>query len=204
MQFEDPQDLATAYLILRHLYDGDVIDWPVPDDHPLRHVFAGLEAQGYIARWDRIWPLHDRYRLTDQGIAAIEAVYRPAGAQAIYHAVRGRNLSAAQRRAYLVQQGYDPVLWPLLHDPATHWSAWRDDRGDYYDWFWEDHLPYRHRRSPGYVPDPADVNPAVIVPASQLQGRGALPYLVDLDREAAASGADLPGAGQASSDHDVS
>src|ERR1041384_8053051 len=114
MEFADPQDLSTAYLILRHLYDGDVIEWPIADDHPLKHVFTGLEAQGYIARWDRTWPKHDRYRLTDKGIAMIESVYRPTGAEAIYNAVRQRNLGPAQRRAYLQEQGYDPMLWPLL------------------------------------------------------------------------------------------
>jgi len=71
MPFADPRAAATAYLILRHLYDGDIIDWPSPDDHPLREVFAQLEAQGYVARWDRVWPLHDRYRLlTEKGTLA--------------------------------------------------------------------------------------------------------------------------------------
>ena len=84
MQFADPRATATAYLILRHLYDGDIIEWPIPDDHPLREIFMQLEAQGYVARWDRVWPLHDRYRLTEKGISSIEAVYRPAGADAFF------------------------------------------------------------------------------------------------------------------------
>jgi hypothetical protein len=210
MEFADPQDKATAYLILRHLYDGDVIEWPIADDHPLRHVFAALEAQGHVARWDRMWPRHDRYRLTDLGIATIEAVYRPAGAEAVYQGLRSRNLAAAQRRAYLVDQGYDPVLWPLLHDPTTHWELWRNDRGRYHDWFWEDQLPYRRRHSApaqGYVDtsstgvdlddDDDDTDEAVA------QRRGAGAYVVDLDREATAESASNL-AGPAAADLDVS
>ena len=200
MQFEDPQDRSTAYLILRHLYDGDVIEWPIAEDHPLRHVFAALEAQGYVARWDRVWPLRDRYRLTDQGIAAIEAVYRPASAEDVYNDVRGRKLGASQRRTYLVQRGYDPVLWPLLHDPMTRWDTWPYDRGGYHDWFWEDQLPHHHRDpgSPGYVRDPDVLDPDVHASS----GRAAVPYVVDLDRDAVAGSA--AGLGVASLDDDVS
>jgi hypothetical protein len=100
MLFADPQASSTAYLVLRHLYDGDIIEWPIADDHPLRHVFAGLEAQGHIARWDRVWPLHDRYRLTEKGIATIEAVYHPAGAEAFWDDLRRRNLIPLDRRRY--------------------------------------------------------------------------------------------------------
>jgi hypothetical protein len=210
MQFEDPQDLSTAYLVLRHLYDGDVIEWPIADDHPLRNVFAALEAQGYIARWDRTWPRHDRYRLTDKGIATIEGVYRPTGAEAIYSDVRSQNLSAAQRRAYLVQQGYDPVLWPLLHDPSTHWDTYRQDRSRYHDWFWEDRLPYRRRR--GYsstsegddpdldVGDDGDDDDQQQPPPAQR----VVPYVVDLDREASAGSASDLGTAPAAADYDVS
>src|SRR5215218_2790541 len=124
MQFADPQQLSAAYLVLRHLYDGDVIEWPIGEDHPLHPVFVALEAQGYVARWDRVWPLHDRYRLTERGIAAIEAVYRPAGAEAFFDELRGQNLNPAGRRAYLQARQLDPVLWPLLRDPSTHWSTY--------------------------------------------------------------------------------
>ncbi|TMQ14639.1 MAG: hypothetical protein E6J90_26640 [Deltaproteobacteria bacterium] len=207
MEFADPQDKATAYLILRHLYDGDVIEWPIADDHPLRHVFAALEAQGYIARWDRMWPRHDRYRLTDQGIAAIEAVYRPAGAEAVYHDLRHRNPSVAQRRAYLVQRGYDPLLWPLLHDPTTHWELWRNDHGRYYDWFWEDQLPYRHRRSApvqGYVASGVDDDiDDTDDTADQRRQQAGGAYVVDLDREASAGSASNL-AEPAAADYDVS
>src|SRR5678809_328190 len=111
MQFADPRATATAYLVLRHLYDGDIIEWPIADDHPLHAVFAGLEAQGYVARWDRIWPLSDRYRPTDKGIATIEGVYRPAGAEAFCADLRRRNRAAPERRAYLQSRGLDPFLW---------------------------------------------------------------------------------------------
>lgn len=146
MQFADPRATATAYLILRHLYDGDVIEWPVPDDHPLRQVFLQLEAQGYVARWDRVWPLHDRYRLTERGIAAIEAVYRPAGADAFFEDLRRRNLSPADRRAYLQSQGLNPALWPLLHDPSTHWSTFHQVGARYHAYVWEDMQPPKRVR----------------------------------------------------------
>lgn len=138
--------MATAYLILRHLYDGDVIEWPAPDDHPLRGVFQQLEAEGYVARWDRIWPLRDRYRLTDKGIAAIEAVYRPAGAEAFFEDLRRRNLAPQDRRAYLQAQGLNPALWPLLHDPSTHWSTFGDLGARYHSYVWEDMQPPKRLR----------------------------------------------------------
>src|SRR5688572_4070008 len=99
MQFADPQELSTAYLILRHIYDGDVIEWPIADDHPLARIFAALEQQGYVARWDRTWPRRDRYRLTEKGISTIEAVYRPAGAEVVWNDLRAKGLGAAERRA---------------------------------------------------------------------------------------------------------
>lgn len=152
MQFADPQQLATAYLVLRHLYDGDVIEWPIGDDHPLRPIFEALEQQGYVARWDRMWPRRDRYRLTDRGIATIEAVYRPTGAESVWNDLRGRNLTPPDRRAYLQQQGLDPMLWPLLHDPSTHWDTYRTDGGLYWDYVWEDQRPMRRRRAVAPVP----------------------------------------------------
>lgn len=176
MIFADPRATATAYLILRHLYDGDVIDWPVPDDDPHRETFAALEAQGYVARWDRVWPLHDRYRLTDKGIAAIEAVYRPAGAEAFFDDLRRRNLSAADRRAHLQAHGLNPALWPLLHDPSTHWSTFTTVGGPYHAYVWEDHQPPKRRRPPGGTP--AKVHH--VGPSTPHQDRM---FLYDLDRE---------------------
>jgi len=146
MPLTDPSSRAVGYLVLRHLYDGDVIEWPIEDDHPLCHVFAELEAQGLIARWDRIWPLQDRYRLTENGIAAIEAVYRPEGAEAFYNELRQRNLNPQDRRAFIASRGLDPILWPVLHDPWTHWSTFQELGAPYYTYVWEDQKPLRRTR----------------------------------------------------------
>lgn len=184
MEFADPRAAATAYLILRHLYDGDVIDWPIPEGDAHREVFAQLEAQGYIARWDRIWPLQDRYRLTDKGIAAIEAVYRPAGAEAFFDDLRRRNLNAEGRRAHLQAHGLNPALWPLLHDPSTHWSTFVASGGSYHHYIWEDRQPPKRRRPPavkggggggGRVPHVHD--------DFHERARMQRVHLVDLDRE---------------------
>ncbi|HEX4422506.1 MAG TPA: hypothetical protein VH165_31545 [Kofleriaceae bacterium] len=194
MQFEDPQEQSTAYLILRHIYDGDVIEWPIADDHPLRHIFVAMEQQGYVARWDRVWPLHDRYRLTDKGIAAIEAVYKPGEAEAVMNDLRSQNLGPVQRRAYLSSRGYNPGLWPLLHDPSSSWDNYGYGYGHsrYHDWFWEDQQPYRYRRSGAYTPD-ADVPDLQVPDDPQPQQTS----VVDLDREAQSSA-------PASGDYDVS
>lgn len=189
MQFADPQQLSTAYLILRHLYDGDIIEWPVADDHPRHAVFAALETQGYVARWDRTWPRRDRYRLTETGIAAIEAAYKPAGAGLVFEELRRRNLPPEDRRSYLRSLGYEPTLWALLHDPSTRWDSYDDDGGDYQDYIWEDVHPRRHGGSLGPTYD-------------DNRDRGTVPpYVVDLDREANSSG-DAVGVPQA--DYDVS
>jgi hypothetical protein len=198
LQFADPQALSTAYLVLRHLYDGDVIDWPVEDSHPLRQIFADLEAQGYVARWDRIWPLHDRYRLTDLGIATIEAQYRPAQADQVFNDLQGMNLKPYDRRAYLQSAGYDPVLWPILHDHSTHWSSYYGSgyRSSYYNYLWEDDEPsYRTRHHhPNLYVDQRVPDEALIPQPG--------PHVVDLDREAAAGG--VAGGVLAGHDLDVS
>ena len=180
MQFAAPEDRAQAYLILRHLYDGDVIEWPIADDHPLRAIFESLEQQGEIARWDRTWPRHDRYRLTERGIATIEAVYRPAGADAIWNTLRTRNLPPRQRRSYLEDQGYDPLIWALLHDPSTHWDAYRTDHSRYVDYLWEN-----DRRRSREEADEAD-RVAVLDPHAPK--KVVAPYVVDLDTEAQTDG----------------
>ena len=199
MQFADSQATSTAFLILRHLYDGDVIEWPIGDDHPQREIFEGLEAQGYVARWDRIWPLHDRYRLTERGIATIEAVYKPAGADAFFDEMRQQNLSPANRRAYLTSRRLDPMLWPLLHDPSTHWSNFGTVRPRYLSYIWEDQQPARRRRPPAgrgpRVVDPHDPNQHGVVLMPQRD-----PQLVDLDREAQDAGEAVA----ATADYDVS
>lgn len=184
MQFADPRATATAYLILRHLYDGDVIEWPVPDDSPHRDIFTRLEADAYVARWDRIWPLHDRYRLTEKGIALIESVYRPAGSEAFFDDLRRRSLSPEGRRSHLTAHGLNPALWPLLHDPSAHWSTFFELGAGYHTYVWEDRQP-----------------PKRVRPSKQRKGRGGggariahhhphdhvghrAAHLVDLDRQA--------------------
>ena len=210
MQLADPQMVPVAYLILRQLYDGDVIDWPIPDDHALHALFSELEAQGYVARWDRMWPRHDRYRLTDLGIATIEAVYRPATSEALWFELRALALAPAARRAWLVRRGLDPRLWPVVHDPTTHWDSWADDHGLYYGWLWEDEQPYRRRRPlvtttaaatddddpDGVELEDDDDDDELASPAVR-----AVAHVVDLDREAGLDG-DAPE--PASADYEVS
>ena len=205
MQFADPRAAATAYLVLRHLYDGDIIEWPIPDDHPLREVFVQLEAQGYVARWDRVWPLHDRYRLTEKGIATIEAVYRPAGADVFFEDLRRRNLSPLDRRAYLQSQGLNPALWPLLHDPSTHWSTFHTIGARYHTYVWEDHQPPKRvrptkmKRAGG-----GGKGPSVVHHHHHHDDRyphpALIPQLVDLDRQAGDAGQVAP----PTHDYDVS
>jgi hypothetical protein len=178
-------DWAVALLVMRHLYDGDVIDWPLADDHPKVAVFQQLESLGYIARWDRIWPLHDRYRLTEKGIREIEKHYRPADADRIYQQMRqsgARNPKA--RQELLRRQGVDPWHWTVLHDPYTHWSTWDTDSGSYYRQVWYD-PPGHHRTTQhhdasiptddtaGQGPAPDDMPPEqrdVVVPLDEPVG----------------------------------
>ncbi len=205
MQLPDAQSVSIAYLVLRHLYDGDVIEWPLDDDHPQRPIFAALEVQGYVARWDRIWPLHDRYRLTERGIAAIEAVYRPAGAEAFFDDLRKRNLSPPNRRAHLQARQLDPTLWPLLHDPSTHWSTFLTTPARYLGYVWEDSRPPKRTRPPpvarggGGVRGGGGRGVVVHHHHHHQHGHHRDPNLVDLDREVD----DVPGAVQPS-DYDVS
>jgi hypothetical protein len=142
----DPRSSAVAYLILRHLYDGDIIEWPIADDHPLCEIFREIEAQGFVARWDRIWPLHDRYRLTERGIATIEALYKPSGSEVLFEELRRSALAPQDRRAFLAQRGLDPGLWPILHDPSSHWSTFLESGGRYHAYVWEDQQPPRRTR----------------------------------------------------------
>lgn len=181
MQFADPQARSTAYLILRHLYDGDVIDWPIADDHPLRAIFEALESEGFVARWDRVWPLHDRYRLTEKGIATIEQVYKPAGAEAFFDDLQNRNLSPPARRQHLLSLGLDPVLWPLLHDPSTHWSNYVTVGARWLAYVWEDQRPPKPSRSDAKARAKAAAKAAARPVAQPIRPRQ---HLVDLDREA--------------------
>jgi hypothetical protein len=205
MQFADPRSTSTAFLVLRHLYDGDIIEWPIADDHPLRGVFAGLEQQGYVARWDRVWPLQDRYRLTENGIRAIESVYRPAGADAFFEELRRQNLPPEQRRAYLASRQLDPMLWPVLHDPATHWSTYGTMPSRYQEYVWEDRMPVRRKRPrPAARPAARGGSGGKVVHHHHHHHRpehdDRAHHLVDLDREAGDTGA----IGPAASDYDVS
>jgi len=202
MQFADPRATATAYLILRHLYDGDIIEWPIADDVPEREVFAQLEAQGYVARWDRVWPLHDRYRLTERGIAAIEAVYRPAGAEAFFEDLRRRNLSPHDRRMFLKAQGLEPALWPLLHDPSTHWSTFSRLGARWHAYVWEEQQPPKRKRPSKARPQAGKggAGRGVHHRHDEAPGHPIVPYVVDLDREAHDAGHLAPSA----HDYDVS
>lgn len=205
MQFADPHTTATAFLVLRHLYDGDIIDWPIADDHRLRDVFVGLDHQGYVARWDRVWPLHDRYRLTEKGIKAIEAVYRPAGAEAFFEELRRQNLPPQQRRAYLHSRQLDPMLWPVLHDPATHWSTYSTMPSRYQAYVWEDQMPVRRKRpraakSPGARGGVGGGGVRGVHHHHHHHHDPRPHHLVDLDREAGDGEAFAPEA----SDYDVS
>ena len=138
-----------SFLVLRHLYDGDVIDWPLPEAHRHRPLLNLLEAQGFVARWDRIWPLTDRYRLTDKGMQRVEAMYKPQGAEAMFRHLREQNVDPVRRRTILVQARLDPWIWPLLHDPYTHWSSWLEMHGAWHDFVWEDYLPINLARAAG-------------------------------------------------------
>lgn len=142
MPFSNAQNAAVSFLVLRHLYDGDVIEWPLDQGHPLRALFTLLETQGYVARWDRMWPLADRYRLSEKGIKLIESAYRPKDAEALFQQIKARNLVPEQRRAFLGSMQLDPWVWPLLHDPYTHWSTWIEVHGAWHDYIWEDLLPH--------------------------------------------------------------
>lgn len=194
MDLGDPTATAIAYLILRHLYDGDVIEWPMPDEHPQRNVFAALEAQGLVARWDRIWPLSDRYRLTEKGIALIESVYRPTGSEEVFAELRRQNLHPKDRRGFMSSRRLDPLLWPLLHDPSTHWSTYATMGSRYQTYLWEDHRPQKRKRPPASPPKPSPVRsggPARVVVVhhhAHHHDRHHPHHLVDLDREAGATG----------------
>ena len=184
MPFSSPERAALSYLILRQLYDGDVLDWPVGDEHPLAEVFAALEGQGYLGRWRRIWPLRDRYRLTEKGISAIEAVYRPGEAEAVWQRLRAER--PAGRRSVLRSGRYDPRLWPVLHDPHTHWSNWPHFRGPWYDFVWEDELergaPFASGGRPGPgegVDEGVDLDEGPVAPAPWPRAD-----VVDLDADA--------------------
>jgi hypothetical protein len=129
-------------------------------------VFHQLEALGFIARWDRTWPLRDRYRLTDRGIREIEKHYRPADAQRVFQQVRQANAGSPKaRQAALRQHGVDPWHWSILHDPYTHWSTWGTNHGSYHRYFWEEPVSHRRHKSHGVHEAPVDQPLGQTVPA---------------------------------------
>lgn len=137
-------------LILRHLADGDAIDYPVPDDHPHARVFKELEAEGWVARWDRWWPMADRYRLTEKGQERVQKLYQPDVFEKLYEKMQTQDLSPADRRAFLRAEGIDPEVAPALHDPSVDWTSWSDDDpGPYWAYVWEGKTPSgRPRKEP--------------------------------------------------------
>ena len=196
MPLAQTESRSVAYLILRHLYDGDIIEWPVPDDDPQRDIFVEMETNGWIARWDRVWPLHDRYRLTERGIAAIEAVYRPAEAETLFSELQRRSLRPADRRAFLTSRGYDPMIWPIVHDPWTHWSTYNTTGARYHSYIWEDEAPFRKTRRSSLSSDTRDDDRERERELRQAEAVG----VVDLDREATEHSHHAPDQG----DYDVS
>jgi hypothetical protein len=114
-------------------------------------------------------------------------VYKPAGADAFFEEMRRHNLDPAGRRTYLAARRLDPVLWPLLHDPSTHWSTYGTDPARYLAYIWEDQQPQKRRRPPAGRPGGGG---GVRMGGGQSRHhQGVLvdrrdPQLVDLDREA--------------------
>jgi uncharacterized membrane protein YgcG len=141
MMFSSHRESIVGLLVLRHLHTGNVIDFPVPDELPQAHIFHTLLKHGHLERWGRVWPLSDRYRLTAQGVQAIQSAYRPENAEAILQQLRARNLAPAARPQALRAMGFDPNYWPILHDPHVHWMTWPELIGPYPRYIWEPELP---------------------------------------------------------------
>jgi uncharacterized membrane protein YgcG len=141
MMFSSHRESIVGLLVLRHLHTGNVIDFPVPDELPQAHIFHTLLKHGHLERWGRVWPLSDRYRLTAQGVQAIQSAYRPENAEAILQQLRARNLAPAARPQALRAMGFDPNYWPILHDPHVHWMTWPELIGPYQRYIWEPELP---------------------------------------------------------------
>jgi pentatricopeptide repeat protein len=161
---EDRIRRIVGVLILRHLHDGEEIDYPIPEDHRYRAVFEELETRGLIERWDRIWPLHDRYRLTPRGMAGIVAVRRPEEADQLFEEMHERGLAPRERHEYLIQHGYDPAVWSAVNDTSVTWTDWESDPGEYWRYVCEE-LPADTGLGAPAAPPPR-------------------PSVMDLDREA--------------------
>lgn len=139
-------DDVVGLLILRHLHDGGVIDYPLRDDHPAASAMAALMSRGLVAMWDRIWPLHDRYRLTPAGMEWIEATYRPGRAEAVFQELRAAGIPVEARGRWLEERGHDPLRWPAVHDPYVNWDSWTDDPGVWFLYVHDAHAQLREQR----------------------------------------------------------
>jgi hypothetical protein len=144
--FTNTRDTTLGMLILRHLHEGDVIDYPVDSDIPQAYIFRALETSGYIERWHRIWPLHDRYRITPQGLAALQKVYQPESAQATLAQLGAQAQNPYARRQLIQGRGVDPALWGALHDPHTHWMTFHQYPGPYHRYLYADRYERRYER----------------------------------------------------------
>jgi hypothetical protein len=170
----EQEDLAVRLVVLRFLHDGEIVDYPIRDDDDLRAVFDVLEREGYLARWNRTWPLNDRYRLTEAGIAEIEKYYRPGPAENAHREMRERGLAPGDRQRWLRERGHDPFLWALLNDPYIDWRSWWSHPGPYARYVFEQAAP----REPALASSGSDIP----------EPRVARPHLVDLDREVETDG----------------
>jgi hypothetical protein len=102
-------------------------------------------------------------------------------------------LSPPDRRAYLQSRQCDPLLWPLLHDPSTHWSTFQTVPARYLSYVWEDSQPPKRKRPPPTTYGVGRMAPNVHPPVRRDR------QLVDLDREASEGPEVLP-----LTDYDVS
>jgi hypothetical protein len=128
---DDTSERAIRLLIMRALLDGDVIDYPIAADHRKHGLFSALEAEGLIARWDRMWPLHDRYRLTERGTSLIQRLQDP-DAQDFFERLKEQGLSPAARRKELRSRNLDPFDYSVVNDPYSSWETWDDDPGAFF------------------------------------------------------------------------
>lgn len=170
MMFSTHRESVIGLLVLRHLHTGNVIDYPAPESLPQIKILKTLEDNGFIERWNRLWPLADRYRLTAKGVQAIQAAYRPDNAEAVLQQLRARNLAPSARPQALRALGYDPNYWPILHDPHTHWMTWPELIGPYQRYIWEPELPRVQAPRPAAQARPGAPRQARPRPAPRRQG----------------------------------
>ena len=114
MMFSNHRDSVTGLLILRHLHTGNVIDHPAPEALPQARILKILEENGLIERWNRVWPMTDRYRLTEKGAQVIQGAFRPEGAEAIFQQLRSRNLPPPPAQAPSMRS-----VWTRITGPSS-------------------------------------------------------------------------------------